>query len=99
MNFSTGQSVEHSFDTAESHEFSYDFCLIVAVCMTGADSLQGDRLGTFNLSIAGHAEAVRFMKSFNVPMLVTGGVPITAEMCATASRIQFCRTVPTSMHV
>lgn len=58
----------------------------MAICMTGADSLQGDRLGTFNLSIAGHAEAVRFMKSFNVPMLVTGGVPTTVNTCATASR-------------
>ncbi len=40
---------------------------------SGADSLQSDRLGCFNLSIAGHAEAVRFMKAFGVPMLVTGG--------------------------
>ena len=40
---------------------------------SGADSLQADRLGCFNLSIAGHAEAVRYMKAFGVPMLVTGG--------------------------
>ena len=39
----------------------------------GADSLGGDKLGDFNLSIRQHAEAVKFMKSFNVPMLVTGG--------------------------
>ena len=39
----------------------------------GADSLAADRLGCFNLSLEGHAEAVRFMKKFNVPMLVTGG--------------------------
>lgn len=42
---------------------------------TGADSLSGDRLGCFNLSIGGHAEAVRIMKAFNLPMLVTGGAP------------------------
>ncbi len=39
----------------------------------GADSLSGDRLGCFNLSLAGHAEAVRYMKSFGIPLLVTGG--------------------------
>jgi acetoin utilization deacetylase AcuC-like enzyme len=44
-----------------------------AVHPAGADSLANDRLGCFNLSIAGHAEAVRFMKAFNVPLLVTGG--------------------------
>mmetsp|Transcript_10284 Transcript_10284/g.17891 ORF Transcript_10284/g.17891 Transcript_10284/m.17891 type:complete len:428 (+) Transcript_10284:176-1459(+) len=43
------------------------------VLQCGADSLSGDRLGCFNLSIKGHGEAVRFMKEFNVPMLVTGG--------------------------
>ena len=40
----------------------------------GADSLRGDKLGSFMMSIeGGHAEAVRFMKQFGVPMLVTGG--------------------------
>lgn len=39
----------------------------------GADSLANDRLGYFNLTVEGHAEAVRFMKKFSVPMLVTGG--------------------------
>jgi len=39
----------------------------------GADSLANDRLGCFNMSLKGHGEAVRFMKEFNVPMLVTGG--------------------------
>ena len=47
---------------------------------SGADSLQSDRLGCFNLSIAGHAEAVRFMKAFGVPMLVTGGAHHTHLM-------------------
>lgn len=41
--------------------------------LPGADSLAHDRLGCFNLSMKGHGEAVEFMKSFNVPMLVTGG--------------------------
>ena len=38
------------------------------VLQCGADSLSGDRLGCFNLSIKGHAECVKFMRSFNVVM-------------------------------
>ena len=43
------------------------------VLQCGADSLSGDRLGCFNLSIRGHAKCVEFVKSFNVPLLVLGG--------------------------
>lgn len=43
------------------------------VLQCGADSLSGDRLGCFNLSIKGHAECVRFMRSFDVPLLLLGG--------------------------
>jgi histone deacetylase 1/2 len=43
------------------------------VLQCGADSLTGDRLGCFNLSLKGHAECVRYTKSFNVPTLVLGG--------------------------
>ena len=43
------------------------------VLQCGADSLSGDRLGCFNLSVRGHADCVAFMRSFNVPMLVLGG--------------------------
>jgi acetoin utilization deacetylase AcuC-like enzyme len=43
------------------------------VLQCGADSLACDRLGSFNLSIRGHGECVRFMKSFGVPLLVLGG--------------------------
>jgi len=43
------------------------------VLQCGADSLTGDRLGCFNLSLRGHAECVKFVKSFGVPMLVLGG--------------------------
>ena len=39
----------------------------------GSDSLAGDRLGVFNLSSSGHAECVRYMKTFNVPLLLLGG--------------------------
>jgi len=43
------------------------------VLQCGADSLSGDRLGCFNLSLKGHADCVEFVKSFNVPLLVLGG--------------------------
>jgi histone deacetylase 1/2 len=43
------------------------------VLQCGADSLSGDRLGCFNLSIQGHADCVEFVRSFNIPMLVLGG--------------------------
>ena len=45
-----------------------------AICLQcGADSLSGDRLGCFNLSLKGHAACVAYVKSFNVPTLVLGG--------------------------
>lgn len=43
------------------------------VLQCGADSLSGDRLGCFNLSVKGHADCVRYMRSFNVPLLLLGG--------------------------
>ena len=43
------------------------------VMQCGADSISGDRLGCFNLSVKGHGTCVEFMKKFNVPMLVLGG--------------------------
>ncbi len=43
------------------------------VLQCGADSLSGDRLGCFNLSLRGHADCVSFVRSFNIPMLVVGG--------------------------
>ncbi|KAJ0971545.1 hypothetical protein J5N97_019504 [Dioscorea zingiberensis] len=43
------------------------------VLQCGADSLTGDRIGTFNLTVKGHADCLRFLRSFNVPMMVLGG--------------------------
>ena len=45
----------------------------VVVLQCGSDSLSGDRLGCFNLSMRGHANCVHFVKSFNKPTLVLGG--------------------------
>lgn len=48
----------------------------------GSDSLTGDRLGTFNLTIKGHAECVRYVKSFGIPLLVAGGGGYTVRNVA-----------------
>lgn len=44
----------------------------VVVC-GGADSLSGDRLGCFNLSLQGHAACMDFLARFGVPLLILGG--------------------------
>jgi len=43
------------------------------VLQCGADSLTGDRLGCFNMTLHGHAECVSFVKTFGRPVLVLGG--------------------------
>ncbi|EAW11415.1 histone deacetylase RPD3 [Aspergillus clavatus NRRL 1] len=43
------------------------------VLQCGGDSLSGDRLGCFNLSMRGHANCVNFVKSFNLPTMIVGG--------------------------
>lgn len=43
------------------------------VLQCGSDSLSGDRLGSFNLTMRGHANCVQFVKSFNLPTLLLGG--------------------------
>jgi histone deacetylase 1/2 len=44
----------------------------VVMCC-GADSITGDRLGCWNLSIKGHGAAIEFVKSFGVPVILLGG--------------------------
>ena len=43
------------------------------VLQCGSDSLSGDKLGCFNLSMRGHASCVEFVKSFGLPLLLLGG--------------------------
>nr|CAB3470734.1 unnamed protein product [Digitaria exilis] len=62
------------------------------VLQCGADSLSGDRLGCFNLSIKGHAECVRFMRSFNVPLLLLGGGGYTIRNVARCWCYEVCNT-------
>ncbi|KAJ3226526.1 histone deacetylase [Clydaea vesicula] len=54
------------------------------VLQMGADSLSGDRLGCFNLSMKGHAQALEYMKTFNVPLMVLGGGGYTIRNVARA---------------
>lgn len=44
----------------------------VVMCC-GADSVTGDRLGCFNLTLRGHAACVQFVRRLGLPMLVLGG--------------------------
>ncbi|KAA3670685.1 histone deacetylase 1/2, partial [Paragonimus westermani] len=43
------------------------------VLQCGADSLTGDRLGCFNLTLKGHGKCVEFIRSFPIPLLLVGG--------------------------
>ena len=45
---------------------------VVVVCC-GADSISGDRVGCWNLSIRGHGACLEYLKTFNVPLLLLGG--------------------------
>jgi histone deacetylase 1/2 len=60
------------------------------VLQCGADSLSGDRLGCFNLSVKGHADCLRFLRSFNVPLMVLGGGGYTVRNVARC----WCYEVP-----
>ncbi|KAI7977702.1 hypothetical protein EIK77_010293 [Talaromyces pinophilus] len=54
------------------------------VLQCGSDSLSGDRLGSFNLSMQGHANCVSFVKTFGIPTLVLGGGGYTIRNVARA---------------
>mmetsp|Transcript_7247 Transcript_7247/g.13743 ORF Transcript_7247/g.13743 Transcript_7247/m.13743 type:complete len:437 (-) Transcript_7247:65-1375(-) len=52
------------------------------VLQCGADSLSGDRLGCFNLTLKGHGACVEFMRGYDVPLLVLGGGGYTVRNVA-----------------
>lgn len=58
------------------------------VLQCGADSLAGDRLGCFNLSSSGHADCVKFIKSFGLPTLLLGGGGYTIRNVARAWTVE-----------
>ncbi|KAG6836392.1 hypothetical protein H0H93_008537 [Arthromyces matolae] len=49
------------------------------VLQCGADSLAGDRLGCFNLTMEGHAHCVQFLRQFNIPLILLGGGGYTVK--------------------
>jgi len=51
----------------------------VVVLQCGADSLAGDRLGCFNLTMEGHAHCVQFLRKQNVPLILLGGGGYTVK--------------------
>ena len=61
----------------------------IVVC-GGADSLSGDRLGCFNLSLEGHSGCMEFLAKFGVPMLILGGGKVIA--CQTSQVCGYCST-------
>ena len=58
---------------------TYQPSAIVLQC--GADSLSGDRLGCFNLTLKGHAKCVEFIKKYNLPLLLLGGKKKAKKYC------------------
>jgi histone deacetylase 1/2 len=54
------------------------------VLQCGADSLAGDKLGGFNMTMHGHAECVRFLRQHDVPLVLLGGGGYTVKNVARA---------------
>ncbi|KIJ69737.1 hypothetical protein HYDPIDRAFT_104358 [Hydnomerulius pinastri MD-312] len=54
------------------------------VLQCGADSLAGDKLGCFNITMNGHAHCVQYLRSFNVPLILLGGGGYTVKNVARA---------------
>ncbi|KAK0405531.1 hypothetical protein QR680_018041 [Steinernema hermaphroditum] len=63
------------------------------VLQCGADSLNDDRLGTFNLTLRGHGACVKFFRKYNVPLMLLGGGGYTPRNVAR------CWTYETSLAV
>lgn len=54
----------------------------VVILQCGADSLAGDKLGCFNLTMNGHAHCVQYLRAFNVPLILLGGGGYTVKNVA-----------------
>ncbi|KHN81222.1 Histone deacetylase 1, partial [Toxocara canis] len=63
------------------------------VLQCGADSLNGDRLGTFNLTLKGHGACARFFRERHIPLMMLGGGGYTPRNVAR------CWTYETSIAV
>ncbi|KAF7982642.1 hypothetical protein HWV62_27079 [Athelia sp. TMB] len=56
----------------------------VVVLQCGADSLAGDKLGCFNLTMHGHAYCVQYFRKVNLPLILLGGGGYTVKNVARA---------------
>ena len=52
------------------------------VLQCGADSLAGDKLGCFNITMEGHANCVQFVRRLGVPFMLLGGGGYTVKNVA-----------------
>ena len=68
------------------------------VLQCGGDSLSGDRLGCFNLSMRGHANCVKYVRSFGLPTLVLGGGGYTMRNVARTWAYETGRLVGVEMN-
>lgn len=50
------------------------------VLQCGADSLTGDRLGCFNLTVRGHGKCVEFVKKYGLPFMMVNIFKITKHI-------------------
>ncbi|CAG9812329.1 unnamed protein product [Chironomus riparius] len=86
------QNYIHIFKSVMTYAMEfYRPTAIVLQC--GADSIAGDRLGLFQLTLKGHGECVKFVKELNIPTLVLGGGGYTLRNVAR------CWTYETSLLV
>ncbi|OCF43072.1 histone deacetylase 1/2 [Kwoniella heveanensis CBS 569] len=79
----TDESYHTIFKPVIQHIMDY-FRPGAVVLQMGADSISGDKLGGFNLTLNGHAECTKFVKSFNVPVMMVGGGGYTTKNVARA---------------
>ena len=49
------------------------------VLQCGSDSLAGDRLGCFNVTMHGHAHCVQYVRALNIPLILLGGGGYTVK--------------------
>ncbi|KAL0950319.1 hypothetical protein HGRIS_010294 [Hohenbuehelia grisea] len=52
------------------------------ILQCGADSLAGDKLGCFNVTMHGHAHCVQYLRKQNVPLIILGGGGYTVKNVA-----------------
>lgn len=58
------------------------YCPDVIVMQSGADSLTGDKIGHFELTIGAYGECLDFLRRFNTPLILLGGGGYTVENVA-----------------